>query len=82
MVATSPSKRWSSSRSSSYQLWKEKRKRAACLIAAIGSVAVTAAHASQFVEKRQIHTSVLTGQRWLDELLTGGWYWASLVLQV
>ena len=74
MVVTSPSKQQSSLRLSSYQVRKEKHKRAACLIAAIGSVAVTAAHASQFIEKQRIHTSVLTGQKWLDELLAGGWH--------
>ena len=71
----SPSKGSHSSQLSSHMIWKEKHKRAACLIAVIGSAAVAAAHATQFIEKQWIHTSVLTGQKWLDELLAGGWQW-------
>jgi len=56
-------------------IWKEKHKQAACLIAVIGSVAVAAAHATQFIKKQRIYTSVLTGQKWLDELLAGEWQW-------
>jgi len=33
--------------------------------------AATAVHASQHSNKQAMHTSILTGQRWLDELLTG-----------
>jgi hypothetical protein len=40
-------------------------------MAAIGGAALVVAHASQFCDKQPMHTSVLTGQRWLQELLEG-----------
>ena len=80
MVVTSPSKHRSSRGLPSHQLRKEKHKRAACLVAAIGGVAVMTAHASQHVEKQRIHTSAFTGQKWLDELLTGAWHYTFPVL--
>ena len=54
----------------------------ACLVAAIGGVAVMATHASQHIEKQRIHTSALTGQKWLDELFTGAWHHTFPVLRV
>jgi hypothetical protein len=40
-------------------------------MATIAGAVTTVVHSSQHANKRAMHTSILTGQRWLDELLTG-----------
>ncbi|KAF8230864.1 hypothetical protein L208DRAFT_1279834 [Tricholoma matsutake] len=40
-------------------------------MATIAGAVTAAVHSSQHVDKWALHTSILTGQRWLDELLTG-----------
>jgi hypothetical protein len=66
MVVTSPSKSQRSTQATSYQTRKEKHKRAAYLIAEISSVTAATAHATRFLDKERIHTSVLTGQLLFD----------------
>ena len=40
-------------------------------MATIAGAVTTVVHSSQHANKQAMHTSILTGQRWLDELLTG-----------
>ena len=41
------------------------------MVAAISGVATVLAHAIPHLDKQPMHTSVLTGQRWVQELLEG-----------
>ena len=73
MVATSLC-RTPKQKLSSHQIWKEKHKKASLLLVAVAGAASVTAHASVYVDKECIHTSVFTGQRWLQELLEGKLY--------
>lgn len=57
---------------SSLQIHREKHRKAAiCLLGAVSGVLSVLGHAEAHVKKRPMHTSALTGQKWVDELLTG-----------
>jgi hypothetical protein len=78
MVTVSNSSHSQSARSqpSTSQIRRAKHKKASCLLAAIGSVASIAAYALNFTDKTLMHTSILSGQKWLQELLEG-MFWMS-----
>jgi hypothetical protein len=59
---------------SSLQIRKGKHKRVSIFLAAVAGAASVVAHASPYADKERIHTSILTGQRWLQELLEGKGY--------
>jgi len=60
---------------SSRQIRQEKHKKAAlCLIGAISGVASVLTHVAPLLDKRPMHTSSLTGQKWVEELLMGALY--------
>ena len=57
---------------SSRQIHQEKhRKAAVCLLGAVSGVLSLLRHAETHLNKQAMHTSALTGQKWLNELLTG-----------
>jgi hypothetical protein len=70
MAPTSPSKMMCKSLSAQ-QIKNNKHKRASIILAAIGGAASAVTHALGFIDKECIHTSILTGRKWLDELLAG-----------
>ena len=70
VLTASPSKRQSKTPLSSHQIRKQKYK-ISSVMATIAGAVTAAVHSSQNANKRALHTSILTGQRWLDELLTG-----------
>jgi hypothetical protein len=71
VLTASPSKRQSKTSLSSHQIRKQKYKKISSVMATIAGAVTAAVHSSQHVDKQALHTSILTGQRWLDELLTG-----------
>ena len=56
---------------SSHQIWKEKHKKASILLATIVGAASVVGHAMEYIDQECMHTSILTGQMWLQELLEG-----------
>ncbi|KAF8154308.1 hypothetical protein B0H34DRAFT_818882 [Crassisporium funariophilum] len=57
-------------RPTSRQIHEEKHKKAAlCLLGAILGVISVLGHVEAHMNKRPMHTSTQTGQKWLDELL-------------
>jgi hypothetical protein len=50
---------------------RRKKKNFAVLLALTGAAMTLVQYDARYFNKRPIHTSVLTGQRWLDELLEG-----------
>jgi hypothetical protein len=53
---------------------KREKKRidaALCIIGAVSGVATMLSHMAPFLDKKPIHTSILTGELWVKELLTG-----------
>jgi hypothetical protein len=71
MVTFSPSKSQSRQHPSIAQIRKDKHKKIAVLLAGLGAAVATSSHALSHLDKNPIHTSALTGQMWLDELLAG-----------
>ncbi|KAF9472454.1 hypothetical protein BDN70DRAFT_477640 [Pholiota conissans] len=60
------------SHQTSAQKRAEKRKKAAlCMLGAISGVATVVSHIAPFFVKQPMHTSILTGQAWVEELLRG-----------
>ena len=70
MVVSSPSKT-QRRQLSSHQIRKEKHKKASILLATIVGAASVVGHAIEYIDQERMHTSILTGQRWLQELLEG-----------
>ena len=70
VLTASPSKR-KDKPLSSHQIRKQKYKKISSVMATIAGAVTTIVHSSQHANKQAMHTSILTGQRWLDELLTG-----------
>jgi hypothetical protein len=70
VLTASPSKR-KSKPLSTHQIRKQKYKKISSVMATIAGAVTTVVHSSQHANKQAMHTSILTGQRWLDELLTG-----------
>ena len=62
---------------SSKHIRKRKQKKAAALamVAAISGVATVLAHVVPHLDKQPMHTSVLSGQKWVQELLEGNFNW-------
>jgi hypothetical protein len=58
---------------SSKPIWKRKRKKvtALAMVAAITGVASVLAHFVPHLNKQPMHTSILSGQQWVQELLEG-----------
>ena len=72
MVLNSLRRRGSQFKLSSRQIREEKhRKMALCLLGAVSGVVSVLGHLESHIDKQPMHTSVLTGQRWVDELLKG-----------
>ena len=44
------------------------------LVALTGAAMTLTQYQEQYFDKQRIHTSLFTGQMWLDELLTGMWH--------
>lgn len=56
----------------SRQIRKEKHRKASiCLLGAVSGIATAVAHIAPFLDKKPMHTSILMGQGWVDELLNG-----------
>ena len=70
MVVSSPSKT-QRRQLSSHQIRKEKHKKASILLATIVGAASVVGHAMEYIDQECMHTSILTGQMWLQELLEG-----------
>jgi hypothetical protein len=71
-MVNSQRRRGSEPQPSSHQIRQEKHRKAAiCLLGAVSGVLSILEHAETHLNKQAMHTSVLTGQKWLDELLTG-----------
>jgi len=52
---------------SSVQIRKEKYKRAAlCLFGVVSGISAVVGHLSLYLNKKAMHTSILTGQKWVD----------------
>ncbi|KAG6807853.1 hypothetical protein H0H92_006200, partial [Tricholoma furcatifolium] len=49
---------------------KQKHRKAAVLLAIGGAALAVGAHAHRYYDKQPIHTSLLTGEGWLKELMT------------
>ena len=56
---------------SALQIHKQKHQRASIVLATIAGAASVVVHAAKFMHKESIHTSALTGQKWVQELLEG-----------
>ena len=57
---------------SSRQIREEKHRKAAlCMLGAVSGVISVLGHLQSHVNKRPMHTSSLSGQQWVDELLRG-----------
>lgn len=50
---------------------RARRKRKAAILGAVESVIWLLRHRKQAREKVPMHTSILTGQKWVEELLNG-----------
>jgi hypothetical protein len=71
-MVNSQRRRGSQPQLSSHQIHQEKHRKAAiCLLGAVSGVLSVLGHAETHLNKQPMHTSALTGQNWLDELLTG-----------
>jgi hypothetical protein len=57
--------------SQSIQETHRKEHKKVAVLAAIGGVALSAAYGSRYLDKEPIHTSKLTGEEWLEELMEG-----------
>jgi len=55
---------------STQQIRKKKHRRAAITLAAIGGAASVAIYGAHYFDKQPMHTSILTGQRWVHEMMT------------
>jgi len=56
----------------SHQICAEKHQKAAiCVVGAISGVIAVLSHIVPGLNKQQMHTSILTGERWVQELMTG-----------
>jgi len=53
------------------QIRKEKHQRAAITLAAIEGAASVAIYSVCYFDKQPMHTSILTGQRWVHKMMTG-----------
>ena len=74
-MVNSRCRRGSGPRPSLRQIHEEKHKKAAlCLLGAISGVMSVLGHVEAHANKRPMHTSAQTGQKWLDELLVGGYF--------
>ena len=51
--------------------WEQRRKQKKFLAVTICTASATVTHAALSAEHQPMHTSEQTGQRWLDELLSG-----------
>jgi len=71
MVTIWPTSSSSKSHASSHQIWEEKHRKAACVAAVISGITTILAEASPHLDKKPMHTSALTGQMWVEELLKG-----------
>lgn len=71
MVTSSPTKSRSSHHLSSAQIRRDKHKKLAVVLAGLGAAVAATYYATSHLDKNPIHTSALTGQMWVDELLTG-----------
>ena len=68
---------------SSVQIRKEKYKRAAlCLFGVVSGISAVVGHLSQYLNKKAMHTSILTGQKWVDKLLTGNFFLFCLIITI
>ena len=56
---------------SSHQMRRDKHKKLALVLAGLGAAVAATYYATPHLDKNPIHTSALTGQMWVDELLTG-----------
>jgi hypothetical protein len=71
-MVNSQRRRGSPIKPSSRQIRQEKHRKAAiCLLGAFSGVISVLGHVEAHINKRPMHTSALTGQKWLDELLIG-----------
>ena len=50
---------------------RDKHKKLALVLAGLGAAVAATYYATPHLDKNPIHTSALTGQMWVDELLTG-----------
>ncbi len=50
---------------------EKHRKAAICILGAVSGIATAVAHIGPLLDKQPMHTSILTGQGWVDELLLG-----------
>ena len=63
----------------SRQIWEEKHRKAAlCLFAVVSSVATVISHIAPHLIKKKMHTSILTGEGWVQELLKG-FFWPEIM---
>ena len=53
---------------------KKRRKAALCIIGVVSGVAAMLSHIAPSLDKKPIHTSALTGELWVKELLAGAHY--------
>lgn len=65
------SARGSSQGISAHELCRKKHRKAA-ILAVIAGATVLAEYSSHYLDKKPIHTSQLTGEGWLKELMKGG----------
>lgn len=55
-----------------YQIHRKKHRKALAALAVIASAAAVISHIGKYCdEKHPMHTSILTGQMWMDELFQG-----------
>jgi len=62
----------SSSQNISTHETRRKEHKKIAILAAIGGAASLAEYSSHYLDKEPIHTSKLTGEEWLEELMRGG----------
>lgn len=53
---------------------KKRRRAALCIIGVVSGVATMLSHIAPSLDKKPIHTSALTGELWVKELLAGKWH--------
>ena len=72
MVTTRRSKKKSADHSTSHRTRREKRRKAAlCILGAVTGIVSVLAHIAPYLDRRPMNTSILTGEGWVQELLTG-----------
>ena len=72
MVTTRQSARGLTPAPSSRQIRQQKRKKMMLsLIGAVSGVVSTVVQSAPHIDKKPMHTSLLTGERWVQELLNG-----------